>query len=110
MANQHEALSANAEGNFFVDSSCINCGVSRHYAPEIFGDTGAHAFVKRQPQNAKEEFAAKQALLACPAASIGMRENKTYERCEILSPFQWQEMSILTASTIGVPMARTATS
>ncbi len=76
MANLKKALSENMEGNFFVDTSCINCGVSRHYAPEIFGDSGAHAFVKKQPQNEKEKFAAKQALLACPTASIGMREKK----------------------------------
>ena len=76
MANLKKALSDNVEGNFFVDTSCINCGVSRHYAPEVFGDTGTHAFVKKQPQNEKEEFATKQALLACPTASIGMREKQ----------------------------------
>jgi len=74
MANLKKILPENVEGNFFVDSTCINCSVSRHYAPEIFGDTGDHAFVKKQPQNEKEEFAAKQALLACPVASIGMKK------------------------------------
>lgn len=76
MANLKKALSENVSGNYFVDSSCINCGVSRHYAPEIFGDTGIYAFVKKQPQNGKEELTAKQALLACPVASIGMREKQ----------------------------------
>ena len=74
MANLKKALPENAEGNYFVDSTCINCSISRHYAPEIFGDNGTHAFVKRQPQNQKEEFAVQQALLACPVASIGARE------------------------------------
>lgn len=74
MANLKKAVSANVEGSFFVDTTCINCGVSRHYAPDVFGDTGTYAFVKKQPHNEKEEFAAKQALLACPVGSIGMRE------------------------------------
>jgi len=76
MANPKKALTENAPGNYFVDNSCINCSISRHYAPEIFGDTGQYAFVKRQPQNDKEEFSVQQALLACPVASIGMREKQ----------------------------------
>jgi len=76
MANINKAVAENVEGNYFVDTSCINCGVSRHYAPEIFGDTGIKAFVKKQPQNEKEEQAAQQALLACPVASIGMKEKR----------------------------------
>ncbi|MCH8903575.1 MAG: MBL fold metallo-hydrolase [Bacteroidetes bacterium] len=74
MANLERALSENVEGNFFVDSSCINCGVSRHYAPELFGDTGRYSFVKKQPQNEREVLEAQQALLACPVASIGTKE------------------------------------
>ena len=71
-----KALAENVEGNIFVDSSCVNCGVSRHYTPEIFGDSGTHAFVKKQPQNEKEELAAQRALLSCPVASIGMRKKQ----------------------------------
>jgi glyoxylase-like metal-dependent hydrolase (beta-lactamase superfamily II)/ferredoxin len=74
MANLKKILPVNMEGNFYVDSSCINCSVSRHYAPDIFGDSGDHAFVKRQPVNEKEELAVKQALLACPVAAIGMKK------------------------------------
>jgi glyoxylase-like metal-dependent hydrolase (beta-lactamase superfamily II)/ferredoxin len=57
-----------------VDSTCINCGVSRHYAPDIFGDSGEHAYVRKQPEGAAEELLAMQALLACPTGSIGVRE------------------------------------
>ncbi len=67
-------LAENVEGNFFVDSSCINCGACRHYAPEVFAGTGTSSFVKKQPQGETEEFITKQALLACPTASIGMIE------------------------------------
>jgi glyoxylase-like metal-dependent hydrolase (beta-lactamase superfamily II)/ferredoxin len=74
MAKLKKILPQNAEGNFYVDSTCINCGVSRHYAPAIFGDSGDFSFVKRQPQNAAEELAAQQALLSCPTASIGTKK------------------------------------
>ena len=74
MANRKKALPENADGLFYVDRTCINCGVSRHYAPEIFGDTGEFAYVKRQPQAEGERLAAERALLSCPSASIGTRE------------------------------------
>ena len=57
----------------------------------FFGDTGAHAFVKRQPQNEKEEFSAKQALMACPTASIGMREKKDLTQAKNSFPFPMAE-------------------
>ena len=76
MANPKKALPDNVKGNFFVDSSCINCGVSRHYAPETFGDNGEYSFVKKQPLTDHEVLAVQQALFACPTASIGMREKK----------------------------------
>jgi glyoxylase-like metal-dependent hydrolase (beta-lactamase superfamily II)/ferredoxin len=76
LAHPKRALRENADGEFYVDSSCINCGVSRHYAPEVFGDTGEYAFVKMQPQTPAEELAARQALLACPVSAIGMRRKR----------------------------------
>jgi len=74
LANKKRAIAANVDGQFFVDDTCINCGVSRHFAPTIFGDTGTHAYVKKQPQNEAEILAAMQALLACPSASIGTQD------------------------------------
>lgn len=67
----HSRLPNNADGEFFVDESCINCGVSRHYAPNTFGDDGRHAFVKKQPSSQAEILAAQRAQLACPVAAIG---------------------------------------
>ena len=76
MANLKKVLEANAPGDFYVDSTCINCGVSRHYAPAVFGDTGTYAYVVRQPQDAEEELAAMQAMLSCPVGSIGTRPKR----------------------------------
>lgn len=75
MADKKQRLAENVEGNFYVDSSCYNCGLSRRYAPMIFGDTGSHAFVKSQPRTDAEMLATKQALLVCPAGSIGTLES-----------------------------------
>jgi len=78
MANRIKALTENVTGNLYVDSTCINCGVSRHYAPDIFGDSGTHAFVKKQPETEQQMLAAYQALLACPMASIGTKEKTDF--------------------------------
>ncbi len=88
MANKKNALPGNVQGNYFVDSSCINCGVSRHYAPDIFGDTGSFSFVKKQPQNHEEELATQQALLACPTASIGMYDKQDLSKARDSLPMQ----------------------
>ena len=53
MANQKKRLVENAEGNFFVDSVCFISGLSRRYAPRIFGDTGTHAFVNTSRKRIK---------------------------------------------------------
>jgi len=71
MANRAQRFPENAEGSFFVDSSCIDCDTCRQLAPAIFADQGEHSYVRIQPRNAAEERAALRALVACPTASIG---------------------------------------
>jgi len=75
MANIKHTLKENVEGNYYVDSSCFNCGASRHYSPNVFGNAGDHAFVKKQPENQAEELATNQAIIMCPTASIGVKNN-----------------------------------
>lgn len=64
----------NVKGNFFVDTSCIDCDTCRWMAPEVFYDIGEQSAVYHQPENEKERVKAIRALLACPTASIGMVE------------------------------------
>lgn len=71
MAKLKLKLDDNVDGRFFVDSTCIDCGACRKFAPLNFGATGEFAFVKKQPQNASEELEARQAIIACPTGSIG---------------------------------------
>jgi len=64
-------LPENVPGDFFVDSTCIDCDACRIFAPNIFSDTGDQSFVYHQPENDEELLAAQKALISCPTASIG---------------------------------------
>jgi len=61
---------ANAAGEWFVDTRCIDCGTCRDIAPGLFGDDGGYSIVARQP-GADTEVLAWLAAQACPTASIG---------------------------------------
>ena len=58
-------------GDFFVDSTCIDCDTCRQLAPEVFAEAMEYSFVHHQPREATERRRALQALLACPTGSIG---------------------------------------
>lgn len=61
----------NVAGDFYVDSTCIDCDLCRQIAPETFSDVGDQSVVYRQPRDPQEEFVALKALVTCPTASIG---------------------------------------
>lgn len=71
MAQAALRLPANVPGDFFVDSSCIDCDACRQIAPEVFHQAGDQSAVHHQPRTAEELLAAQKALIACPTASIG---------------------------------------
>jgi glyoxylase-like metal-dependent hydrolase (beta-lactamase superfamily II)/ferredoxin len=71
MADPRKKVAENVEGEFFVDSTCIDCDTCRQLAPNLFEDSGDHSFVKRQPGTEAEGRMALRALLACPTGSIG---------------------------------------
>ncbi len=71
MADIKKAYSDNVSGDFFVDSTCINCDTCRQLAPAVFADQGAHSYVFAQPVNTAEKRNATRALLCCPTGSIG---------------------------------------
>lgn len=71
MAQIELRLPENAEGEFFVDSSCIDCDACRQIAPASFRDHGGMSSVFQQPRNPEELKRALMALVACPTASIG---------------------------------------
>ena len=71
MADPRKILKANAKGEFFVDSTCIDCDVCREIAPEVFGDSGGYSYVRSQPKNENERRKAVRALISCPVGAIG---------------------------------------
>ena len=64
-------LADNVAGDFFVDSSCIDCDLCRQIAPDTFSQAGDQSAVYRQPRTPEHVFAALKALVTCPTASIG---------------------------------------
>jgi glyoxylase-like metal-dependent hydrolase (beta-lactamase superfamily II)/ferredoxin len=64
-------LSENVDGEFFVDSSCIDCDACRQIAPATFHDHGGQSSVHQQPRTGDEVRRALMAQVACPTASIG---------------------------------------
>ncbi len=71
MANPKKRVPENVPGDFFVDSTCIDCDACRQIAPAVFGEAAATSFVRTQPTANSERRRALQALLACPTGSIG---------------------------------------
>jgi glyoxylase-like metal-dependent hydrolase (beta-lactamase superfamily II)/ferredoxin len=74
MANLQQRLPENVPGDFFVDSTCIDCDTCSQLAPAIFRDHGEQCSVHHQPQTDDETKSALMALVACPTGSIGSTE------------------------------------
>jgi ferredoxin len=73
MASLAKLLPENVPGEFFVDSTCIDCDTCRQLAPQTFGETGEFSFVKQQPADEPAARDALRALVCCPTGSIGTR-------------------------------------
>ena len=71
MAQPALRLPENVPGDFYVDSTCIDCDACRLIAPAVFRDAGDQSAVYHQPASDEERLAAQKALISCPTASIG---------------------------------------
>ena len=71
MVNPAQRLDSNVDGEFFVDSSCIDCEACRWVAPDSFDGDGTYSRVYRQPANDDQVRQALMALLTCPVSAIG---------------------------------------
>jgi glyoxylase-like metal-dependent hydrolase (beta-lactamase superfamily II)/ferredoxin len=76
MALIERAHQENAHGDFFVDTTCIDCDLCRQIAPATFSDIGDQSIVYHQPETSAQEFDALKALITCPTASIGTISNR----------------------------------
>jgi glyoxylase-like metal-dependent hydrolase (beta-lactamase superfamily II)/ferredoxin len=87
MADRARSLPENVEGQFFVDSTCIDCDTCRQIAPATFGETGEYSYVQQQPRAEDELRAALRALVACPTASIGAADKSGAKQA--VAEFPW---------------------
>jgi glyoxylase-like metal-dependent hydrolase (beta-lactamase superfamily II)/ferredoxin len=73
VARTDDRLHENVPGDYFVDSSCIDCDTCRQLAPEVYRrfDAAGQSVVYRQPETPEQRHRAAMALVACPTASIG---------------------------------------
>jgi ferredoxin len=73
MADKNQKPPENVPGKYYVDNTCIDCGMCPSTAPQFFKrfDEGGYTIVYRQPQTAEEIAAANEALSGCPTDSIG---------------------------------------
>jgi len=73
MARLSDRLDANADGDLYVDTSCIDCDLCRQLAPATFARSAraGQSYVAHQPGE-RERHRALMALVTCPTSSIGM--------------------------------------
>lgn len=86
MADPSKIVSSNVSGNFFVDTTCINCDTCRQLAPDTFVDAGEFSSVCHQPQSDEQVLAATRALLCCPTGSIGTKEKNDAKNIRMQFP------------------------
>ncbi len=71
MADKNDRNGENVQGAYYVDNSCIGCGLCVETAPGVFkmgkDDT---AFVFRQPAGGDTD-AVRAAIDSCPVEAIG---------------------------------------
>lgn len=73
MADPNDRVGENVGGQYYVDSSCIDCDVCRDTAPDNFtrSDDNGYSFVYKQPDTEDERALCEEALMACPVEAIG---------------------------------------
>lgn len=76
MTRRIERNPASAQGDWYIDTRCIDCAASREVAPGLIVHREGKSVFARQPATEDEERAAWRALLLCPTASIGTESRR----------------------------------
>jgi ferredoxin len=73
MANKELKTLENVPGAYYVDNTCIDCGLCPDTAPNIFKrfDSGGYTVVHQQPDTLEAIALAEEARSGCPTESIG---------------------------------------
>lgn len=86
MALPNLRLPDNVPGDFYVDSTCIDCDLCRQIAPHTFKSSGDQSVVYLQPQTRKDRFDALKALVTCPTSSIGAPASESIQEAVLAFP------------------------
>ena len=73
MADKNFKNPENIPGKYYVDSTCIDCGLCPDAAPTVLKrfDEGGYSIVHHQPASEQEVALAEEARESCPSESIG---------------------------------------
>jgi ferredoxin len=73
MADPNHRVPENVPGAWYVDDSCICCGLCADQAPTVFKANAdfTNNYVHHQPSTPEEIEAAEEARSACPVDAIG---------------------------------------
>jgi ferredoxin len=72
MANLSDRLPNNVPGQYYVDSTCIDCDQCRVQAPDFFArDDNGFSYIVRQPATAEEVSLLEEVIAGCATSSIG---------------------------------------
>jgi len=73
MADSTDKVEMNVDGQFYVDSNCIDCDLCRQTAPDNFerNEDEGYSYVHKQPETDEEIELCQEALEECPVEAIG---------------------------------------
>ena len=73
MADNTDKVAGNVDGQFYVDSNCIDCDLCRQTAPDNFmrNEDDGYSYVSKQPESDEEQQACLDAMEECPVEAIG---------------------------------------
>ncbi len=100
MAKFEDRVVQNVRGKFYVDWSCIYCGLCDETAPTVFREHKERgwAYVFHQPETPEELERVREAVEGCPTESIGTdgdeqdwsRPPKTYDPVSVQRKPWWR--------------------
>lgn len=64
------AREGNVQGQFWVDTTCIDCDTCRFMSPAVFSSRGNGSVVHCQPKSREARIESIRAMISCPTASI----------------------------------------
>ena len=67
-----EPYEDNTPGRYYIDKSCIDCGMCPTLAPHTFGESedATHSYAHSQPKSDDEVAECEEAVAICPTNSV----------------------------------------